>query len=120
GLFGIALHEVLYQHGNVFFPSPERRHINREDVQPVEEVGTECSRSNGHGQIAVGCSDDSDIGGDDAGTSHSFKLALLEHAKQCNLSFRGKLADFIEKDSAGVRQLKTALPALQRAGKCPL
>jgi hypothetical protein len=72
------------------------------------------------GQIAVGSGDDSNIRGNDAATSHSFKLALLEHTKQCNLRFRGKLADFIEKNGAGVRQLKTALPALQGAGKCPL
>src|SRR5436853_2743273 len=33
---------------------------------------------------------------------------------------RGKLADFIEKNGAGVRQLEAALPALQSAGECPL
>ena len=42
----------------------------------------------------------------------TFKLALLEHTKQCDLGFRGKLADFIEKNGAGVRQFKTTLPAL--------
>jgi len=47
-------------------------------------------------------------------------LALLEHSKQCNLSFRGKLADFVQKNRAGVRQLKTAPSLLQSAGKCPL
>src|SRR6202171_2611643 len=57
------------------------------------------------------------IGGNDAATPHSFKLALLEHSKQCNLSFRGKLADFIEKNRARVRQLKTTLSALQGTGE---
>src|SRR5260370_11483697 len=32
----------------------------------------------------------------------------------------GKLADFIEKNRAGVRQLKTTLSALEGTGKCPL
>src|SRR3984893_5754974 len=119
-LLRIALHEVFDQHRNVFLQVPERRHINRENIQPVEQVGAKCSRCNGGRQIAVGSGDYSNIGGNDPATSHSFKLALLEHLKQRNLSFRGKFADFIEKNRAGVRQLKTALSALQGAGESPL
>src|SRR4029077_1630549 len=37
-----------------------------------------------------------------------------------NLGLSRKLADFIEKNRAGVRQFKTALSLLQGAGKCPL
>jgi hypothetical protein len=44
----------------------------------------------------------------------------VDHSKQCNLSFRGKLADLIEKNRAFVGQLKTALTALHGAGKCHL
>jgi len=36
-----------------------------------------------------------------------------------HLSFRGKLADFIEKNRARVCQLKTTLSKLQGTGKCP-
>src|SRR5260370_8499460 len=70
--------------------------------------------------MAVGSGDDSNIRGNDAGTSHAFKLALLEHSEQCNLSFRGKFADFIKKNRTGMRQFKAALVPLQSAGESPL
>src|SRR6266566_1218726 len=70
-------------------------------------------------QIEVSSGDYSNISGDDAVPAHSFELALLKHSKQCNLRFSRKFADFIEKNGAGVRQLKTALPALQSAGEGP-
>src|ERR1700722_4251641 len=117
---GVALHEVFDQHRNIFFSLSERRHINREDIQPVKEVGAKCSRSNGRCQIAVGSGNDSNISGNGAATPYSFKSTLLKHSKQGNLGFRGKLADFIEKNRAGVRQLKTALSALQGTGEGPL
>src|SRR5258708_3692560 len=46
---------------------------------------------------------DSNISANDTATPDPFKLTLLEHAKQCNLSFQGKLADFIKKNRARVR-----------------
>src|ERR1700726_4438818 len=96
-IFRIALHEILDQHRNVFPPVPERRHINWENIQPVEEVGAKCSGSNGRRQIAVCGGNDSNIGGNNAAPPYSFKLALLKHSKQRNLSFYGKFSYFIEK-----------------------
>jgi hypothetical protein len=114
----VALHEVLDQHRNVFFPFPERRHIDWENIQPVEEVGAKGSGSNRSRQIAVGSGDNSNISRNGAAASHSFKLAVLDDAKQRNLRFRRKFADFIEKNRAGVRQFKPALPALEGSGEC--
>ncbi len=48
---------------------------------------------------------------------HSFKLTLLENSQQRNLSFRGKLADFIEKVRAAVRQFKAPLAPQHGAGE---
>src|SRR5580704_10439218 len=46
-LLRMALHEVLDQHRNVLFPLPERRHVDREDIQPVKEVTPEHASSDG-------------------------------------------------------------------------
>jgi hypothetical protein len=39
----VVLHEVLDQHRNVFLAVPKRRHVDGENIQPVEEVGAKCS-----------------------------------------------------------------------------
>jgi hypothetical protein len=43
----MALHEVLDQHRNVLFSLSERRHSNRENIQPVKEVTLEHTGSDG-------------------------------------------------------------------------
>jgi hypothetical protein len=45
-LLGISFHKVLDQHWNVFLALPQRRQINRENIQAVEEVGAKCPRRN--------------------------------------------------------------------------
>src|SRR5258708_16454881 len=60
------------------------------------------------------------VRGNDGGSCHEVKLALVEHSEQCNLSLRGKFADFIKKNRAGMRQFKAALVPLQSAGESPL
>src|SRR5260370_39815248 len=120
GLLCVPIHEVLDQHRNVFPSVSKRRHVDRENIQPVEEVRAKHLRCDGRLQIAVAGSDYSSIGWYGAITSNPLKLALLEHTQQRDLCFRGQFADFIEKNRAGMRQLKTALSALKRASKCSL
>src|SRR6267143_76936 len=45
--FRVAFYEILYQYRNVLLPFAERRHLNRENVKPVKEVGSKRSCGNG-------------------------------------------------------------------------
>ena len=47
GFLCVAFYEILHQHRNVLPPFAQRRHLNRENVQPVKQVGSKRSRGNG-------------------------------------------------------------------------
>jgi hypothetical protein len=70
GLPRVATDEVLHQHGNVFPPFPQRRHLERKHVEPIKEILTE--RSVGHRcrQAPIGRGDDANIDLDPLSSSH--------------------------------------------------
>jgi hypothetical protein len=68
-------------------------------------------------QIAVGRCNHTDVYMYGLRSSDSFEFPRLQYSKECNLSFGGLLADFVEKDSAAIRQFKTTLSTLQGAGE---
>src|SRR6266436_5074958 len=45
--------EVFDQHRNVFSSFPQRRHINRKNVETVEEIAAKRTRLDGHLQVTV-------------------------------------------------------------------
>src|SRR6202008_591256 len=65
----VTIDEVLNQHGNIFQPVPQRRHLDRKNVEPVKEVAPEHARSNGSLQIAVSSSDHPNIRPDRASST---------------------------------------------------
>src|ERR1700744_2972907 len=50
-------------------------------------------------------------------TSHSLKLALLQHAQQCDLSVHREIADFIEEERPAVSGFKPPNKSLQGASE---
>src|SRR5882762_7440982 len=56
-----TIDEVLNQRGNIFPPFAQRRHLNRENAEPVKQVAAKRARSDGRLQITVGSSDHADI-----------------------------------------------------------
>ncbi len=120
GFLRIALHEVLDQHRNIFFPLPERRHVNREDVQPIEEIGSKRAGRDCRRQITVRRGNHANVGRNEPVPSDSFKLPFLEHAQQRNLRLGGKVADLVQKNGAGVGEFEASPALLQGARECPL
>jgi hypothetical protein len=41
--FAKSLYEVLHKHRDIFFPIPQSRDLDREDIQPVKQIGPEGS-----------------------------------------------------------------------------
>jgi hypothetical protein len=41
-------------------------------------------------------------------SSHTFKFSVLQHTQQAKWRLRGKITNFVQKNSAAFRQLETA------------
>jgi hypothetical protein len=70
--------EVFDQHRNVFSSFPQRSHINRENVEPVKQVTTKGSRSDGLLQVAVRGSNHPYVGTDGASSADALKFVFLQ------------------------------------------
>ena len=116
-LSGKAMDEIFQQRQNIIPSLPKGWHLDREHVEPVKEVGTKSSICGGGFEIAIGCRNHPNIDLDGLFASHPLKFPLLQHSQECHLGIRGQLTDFIEENGSAVRQLKTAQPALRRAGE---
>src|SRR3954471_10082698 len=66
---------------------------------------------------AIGRADDPDVAREHAFRAEPFKLAILERAQDFHLRERAHLGDFIEKESAAVRELEFPFDGLLRAGE---
>jgi hypothetical protein len=55
-------------------------------------------------QIAIGSGNDPDIDTQSSDSAQPLKLAILQHSQQFGLQFGRHLSDFIEEQSAFVRQ----------------
>ncbi len=88
------------------FRSRKRRHENREDIQPVEEVVAELARRDRPLEILVGGRDQADVGADRLGAAEPLELALLEHAQQLDLGGEVQVANLVEEQRAAVGELE--------------
>ena len=65
---------------NVLAPLTQRRHADREDVEPVVEIVPERPRSHQLLEIAMGGGDNPHVDGDSRGTPQPLDLPLFQHA----------------------------------------
>src|SRR5689334_19881823 len=98
--------------GNIGPAFAERRHPERENVQPVENIRAEVSRSHGFFQITIGCGDDPHIHVNGPAAAHGFKLLFLKNAQEFYLCVHGQLAHFIQEKRAPVGELEASGAAL--------
>ena len=92
--------EVRNQHRNVFLTFPQRRNLDRKNIEPVKKVAPKCSGGDCCLEVAIGGGNHSNIGPDGTCSSDTLKLALLQNSQQSDLGLGGELADFIEEDRA--------------------
>src|SRR5207237_6575102 len=110
--------DVLDKERNVVFVFAERRQVDVKNVQAEIEVLPQLAAADSLLGIFVGCRDDAYVYRSFGFASEAAHFAVFQDAKQFRLRGSGHFADFIEKQSAGVGQFKTADAALGRAGKC--
>src|SRR5882757_2916713 len=115
----ITIDEVLDQQGNVFSSLPERRNLNRKNVEAVKQIAPKFTLNDGSLQVAIGGGDDTRIGSDGLIATHTLKLPLLEHMQQRNLSFRWQFTHLVKEDGAFFRKLEPTQSPLRCPRKSP-
>jgi hypothetical protein len=102
----VTIDEVLNEHWNVFRSLPQRRHLDRKNVEPVKEVAPKCASSDSRAQVTIRCSNYPNVGADGSSSTDSAKLVFLQNTQQSDLCLGRKLSDLIEEDRASFGQLK--------------
>jgi hypothetical protein len=90
------------------------RHLDREHINPVEQITAECPGGNGVRQVAIGGCNYEHVRTNRIIAAHPLKLPFLHHAQQGYLGFRWKFPDFIQEDGASLGQFELAHAPLQR------
>ncbi len=102
---------------DVLRPRAQRRHGQRQHVQPVEQVFAELAGFRALQQIAIGRRDDAHVDLHRLAAADRLDLALLQRAQQLHLRRQRQLADLVEKQRAAAGFDELADVALGRAGE---
>src|SRR5678815_1593739 len=112
--------ERLDQQRQVFLPLAERRQLDGEDVQPVEEIFAQLAALHGLNRHHVGRGEHTDVNGLLVAAAKAAERPLLQHAQQLHLRRRRHLGDLVQEERAAVRQLEAPFAAIGGAGERPL
>ena len=92
----------------------QRRQVDREALDPVEEVQTETSAVDLGLEIPVGGGDEADVRLARLVGADALVLAFLEHAQQLDLDARRDLADLVEEERPALGLLEASDAPLRR------
>src|SRR5436309_5270664 len=106
---GDLFQEMIHQFGNVLLAISQGWQINCDDVNAVEKVFAERAFLDKAAQAAVGSGDNPHVHTDCLFSAYGTEFPLLEGAQELTLHANAHVADFIEKESAAVCQLKDPL-----------
>lgn len=111
------LEKMGCQKGNIAFPIPQGRQVNRNHVESVKKILPEPAGLDLLLKVFIGGADDPGIHGDPFFTPHFFKGAFLEKSQELNLGLEGKFGHFVQEKGSLVGQLKPAFSLFYRTGK---
>ena len=106
---------MLDEQRDVFLPLAQRRQMDRNDIQAIEQILAEGSFGHHLLQIAVGRGDDAHVDLGRVRVADALELALLQHAQQLHLHPGAHRPDLVHEQRALVRLLEAALPRADRA-----
>src|SRR4030095_300988 len=90
------LQERLAQRHDIDATIAQRRNLDVEDAEAVEEVLAKVAALDGFAKVAGGRGDDPDVRLQEARAAESLELALLQNAQELGLRGQAHLADFIQ------------------------
>jgi len=111
--------EVVGEERDVGRPVAQRRHLDRDHVDPPEEVGAKPARGHESLEVLVGGEDDAGIDRVGPRAADRLELQRLQHAQQLHLERRRRRADLVEKDRAAVGLEKLSRPVPHGPGERP-
>src|SRR6266850_8459732 len=114
---GKLLNEVFHELGDIRFPLAQRWQVNRKSVQPIIQIFAELTVPNHLLQVLVGRSNDANIDSSGTRAANGLKFTLLENAEQLGLKLQWHVSNFIEEQSAAIRQREPADMRIDRASK---
>src|SRR5713226_486838 len=112
--------EVIDQQRDVFLPLPERWHLDRDHVEPVEEVLAEAAPRDQLVEVVVGRGDHPDVDLDRVLAAHALERLLFQRAQHLGLRLQAHVSDLVEKERAAVGRLELSLAPRHRARERPL
>ncbi len=98
---------------------PEGGHPKGKDIQTIEQVFPKPTAGDLLLQIPVGSGHKSEIRGYGFLAADAFEFFTLEHAEEPHLDIQRDISDLVQENSAGMGQLETTDPFLNRPGKGP-
>ena len=119
-MLGLNQGQLFYKQWDVLAPLAQRRHVDRDDVQPVEEVLPERARPDALLQILVRRGDDAAVDPHRPAVAYALKLAVLQDVQQLGLQLDRQLRDLVEEDGPAVGELEAADAVVVGAGKSTL
>src|SRR5258708_40357251 len=87
-------------------PFPQRRHLDRKNVEPVKEIAPKRACGDSRLQVTIRGSNHPNVSEDGSGSTDSTKLVFLQSMQQSDLGLGRKLSNFIEEDRACFGQLE--------------
>jgi hypothetical protein len=100
--------EVQRQRRNVGRASPERRHLEHQSMNPVEEIGSEAPAPHLGTQVIVGRAHESHVDAPLPLSAHPTHTPGFEDPKQPRLKVDRKLGDLVQEQRPFVRLLERA------------
>jgi len=105
----VALQEVCGQERDVFAPLAQRRHAQREDLEPVVQVLAEASGLHFLLEVPIRGRHDAHVHLARGGGADGANLAFLQHAQQLGLQRKRHLTHFVQEKRAAVGDLEQSL-----------
>src|SRR5262245_25127770 len=99
---------------DVLAPVPQRRDLEPEDVEAVEEIRPELALFDGGLEVPVRRRDAAEVHLDRAVAAHTRDLPFLEDAQEIRLRLERDVADLVEEDRPAVGDLELPLPSILR------
>src|SRR5450830_1067791 len=112
-----ASEEAVGQGQDVFAAFAQRRQVQGDDVEAVQQVFAEAAVAHHVFEIQVGGRKDAYIGAPGDRVAYALVFLVLDKTQQLGLQGEGKIADLVEKQRAAVRLVNPAQGTFAGAGK---
>ena len=111
------LNEAAHEQRDVLASLTQRGEIDPQDVQAIEEVGSEVASLDALAEWAIRRGDHADIHRDRLRPTDARDLPLLEYPQQLYLRARRDLTDLVEEERAPTREFEASDPSLGGPGE---